>query len=93
MTAVCDLTDDLRDAIVEYQVGTVMETYWIIHSYGPQFSQQKAIYEQNCKLIVSRRTCASRIRQILIILLRMLVRHNFHFDCLKLMVQQLNCRC
>ncbi|KAF9646205.1 hypothetical protein BDM02DRAFT_3118957 [Thelephora ganbajun] len=34
MTAVCDLADDLRDAIVEYR-----------------FSQQKAIYKQNCTLI------------------------------------------
>jgi len=34
MVAVCDLADDLRDVIVEYQVGTVMENaYWIVHSY------------------------------------------------------------
>ncbi|KAF9644864.1 hypothetical protein BDM02DRAFT_837681 [Thelephora ganbajun] len=36
MVAACDLADDLRDAIVEYQ-----------------FFQQKAIYKQNCTLIVT----------------------------------------
>ena len=88
MTAVYDLADDLRDFIVEYQVSAITgSTYWIVHSYNPQFSQQKAIYEQNCKLIVSRGTRASRIHQILIILLRMLVRHNYPFDCLRLTVQ------
>ena len=34
MIAVCDLADDLRDAIVEYQVSmSIPNTRWTVHSY------------------------------------------------------------
>jgi len=69
--AVCDLADDLRDAIVEYQVSTGFERHTPdISLIKLQFSQQEAIYGQNCKLIVSGRTHVSRKRWRLIDLCR-----------------------
>jgi len=55
MIAICDLADDLRDVVVEYQVSPDIQKHALNgHSCSSQFSQQKAIYDQNCKLIVSR---------------------------------------
>ena len=55
MATICDLTDDLRDAMVEYQVSTNMQhaRTTVRSRCDSQFAQQEAIYEQNCKLIVS----------------------------------------
>jgi len=60
MIAVGDLADDLRDAIVEYQVSTgINKAHWIVRSCSLQFSQQKAMYDQNCTLIVSLKASVS----------------------------------
>ena len=52
---VSELTDDLRDAVVDYQVSSTLETFlWPSHSGKPvQMAHQQAIYDQNLKLIVS----------------------------------------
>ena len=48
-----EMTEDLRDAIIEHQVGPGSSlTRWMFHSGAAQFGQQKSLYEQNCRLIV-----------------------------------------
>ena len=48
-----EITEDLRDAITEYQVGPGSAvTHWMFYSGAAQFSQQKSLYEQNRRLIV-----------------------------------------
>ena len=48
-----ETTEDLRDAIIEYQVGPGSPpAHWIFYSGTAQFSQQKSLHEQNCRLIV-----------------------------------------
>ena len=51
--AVTELAEELRDVIIEYQVGTdSAATRRMICLGVVQFSQQKSLYEQNCRLIV-----------------------------------------
>ena len=54
MAAISDLAEDLRDVVLHYQVSIdFMRTDQAVHSYASQLSQQRAIYNQNCALIVS----------------------------------------
>jgi hypothetical protein len=47
------ITEDVRDAIIEYQVGPSSPVmHWMFYSGAAQFGQQKSLYEQNCRLIV-----------------------------------------
>jgi len=51
--AVCELAEDIRDAIIEYQVSSGPPvTRRILCSGTVQFTQQKSLYEKNCRLIV-----------------------------------------
>ena len=51
--AVSGMAEDIRDALIDYQVGGA-EAYaaGVIKIGLWQISQQRAIYDQNCKLIV-----------------------------------------
>ena len=52
--AVGQLAEDARDAIIEYQVSpTPFVAVWIHCRISVKFALQTAIYEQNCKVIVS----------------------------------------
>ena len=52
--AVGELAQDVRDAVIEYQVSSNVLVIVIIHCLiTVQFGQQNAIQEQNCRLIVS----------------------------------------
>ena len=51
--AIDKITEELRDAITEYQVSPGSPpAHWIFYSGVAQFSQQKSLYEQNRRLIV-----------------------------------------
>jgi len=51
--AISELAEDLRDAVLEYQVGPGHPaTRRMFLSPAVQFTQQKSLYEQNCRLIV-----------------------------------------
>ena len=48
-----EIAGDLRDAIIEYQVGPGSPpAHWMFYSGAEQFSQQKSLYEQSRRLIV-----------------------------------------
>ena len=48
-----EITEDLRDVIIEYQVSPGSPaTHWMLYSGAAQFTQQKSLYEQNRRLIV-----------------------------------------
>lgn len=51
--AMSEITEDLRDATIEYQVSPrspVMRT--VFYSGTMQFAQRKSLYEQKCRLTV-----------------------------------------
>ena len=51
--AVSELAEELRDAIIEYQVGPdPLATRSMLCLGTVQFAHQKSLYEQNCRLIV-----------------------------------------
>ena len=58
--AISGLTEDLRDAIIEYQVGHGSLVWKILCLSTMQFAQQKSLYEQSCRLIV--RPCCFLVR-------------------------------
>ena len=47
------LVEDLRDAVIEYQVGLAPVTRRVLRLYVAQFAQQKTLYKNSCKIIVS----------------------------------------
>ena len=51
---VCGFVEDIRDAVVEYQVSPDLSVTFRMPGRGSlQLHQQRALYDQNCKLIVS----------------------------------------
>jgi len=54
--AVSGMAEDIRDALLEYQVGSKRTHAVILTEIATfqQTTQQRAIYDQNCRLIVSR---------------------------------------
>ena len=93
-TAVSDLAEDLRDAILDYHVSTgIINVHRVTRSHHAQFSQQKAIYNQNCTLIVSPRSNVSRKNQMLINLCRTQVRRVSTTERQRLRVRQPNRWC
>ena len=50
---ISQLVEDLRDAVIEYQVSLGHPVAWRMHCLATiQFTQQKSLYEKNCRLIV-----------------------------------------
>ena len=50
------MAEDIRDALLEYQVGGEKSHAVVVTNTGTliqQTVQQRAVYDQNCKLIVS----------------------------------------
>ena len=48
-----EITQDLRGAIIEYQVSPRPPvTHTVLYLGVVQFAQQRSLYEENCRLIV-----------------------------------------
>ena len=51
--AISELAEELRDAVIEYQVGPDPPLiHTMLYLSVMQLTQQKSLYEQNCRLIV-----------------------------------------
>ena len=95
MTAVCDLADDLRDAIVEYQVGT---SIWRCMQNGSLMTKLIVCGTEGdlrAELWIDCESQNPPSEKTLdpTILCRTLVRRNPTFDRHRLISQQLNCLC
>lgn len=92
VTIVCDLADDLRDAIVEYQVwGDIDKRMWD-GSLTMRFIVRAAEGNLRTELWIDceRRIRVSRKHRILIVLCRMPVRRSFAFNWHRLTSRALN---
>ena len=64
--AMSELAGDLRDAMIEYQVGlSPPVSYGVFYLGVVQFAQQKSLYDQNCRLIVRAWLFCSALRKML----------------------------
>jgi len=70
------MVEDIRDALLEYQVGSEKSHAPLVTNAGAvqQTAQQQAVYDQNCRLIVSDRTGNMRKYLIVKLVPRMQVR-------------------
>jgi len=86
--AVSEMAEDIRDALLQYQVGgeKVPHSYCVTEiGMVQQTIQQRATYDQNCRLIVSSRICVLRTYLTVTMSSRILVRRSFYLSpCNKL---------
>ena len=92
--AISELVEELRDAIVEYQVGPdTLSTRSMLCLGTVQFAHQKSLYDQNCRLIVRLYPLCSRKDQVLTDLSRRQVRQTSTISRHTLTSQQPSCQC
>ena len=75
--AVSEMAEDIQDALLEYQVsGGKSHTAEVVALKLWQTNRQRAIYSQNCRLIVSCRACMLGTCLMSVVVSRILVRSS-----------------